>query len=81
MLNEDIMTGGKPVAALLRAKVDAADQISITKITTLKEGYMLITDFENCMGNMTVKIYPSEAAARASSPNERVLKVKVEREL
>lgn len=75
------MTGGKPVAALLRSKADASDQISITKITTLKEGYMLITDFENCMGNMTVKIYPSEAAARASSPNERVLKVKVERDL
>lgn len=75
------MTGGKPVAALLRAKVDAGDQISITKVTTLKEGYMLITDFENCMEIATVKIFPTEASARASGGGERVLKVKVEREL
>ena len=75
------MTGGKPVAALLRAKVDASDQISITKTTTLKEGYMLITDFENCMGLATVKVFPTEASARASGAGERVLKVKVEREL
>jgi hypothetical protein len=75
------MIRGKPVAALLRARVDTADQISIVKTTTLKEGYMLITDFENSMGYVTVKIFPTETSARASGAGERVLKVKVEREL
>jgi hypothetical protein len=75
------MTGGKPVAALLRDFSKSSDEMTLTKVTTIKEGYMLITDYENCLGNMAVRIYPSEVAARSSSPNERVLKVKVEREL
>jgi hypothetical protein len=75
------MTGGKPVAALLRAKIDTSDEFSIMKTTTLKEGYIIITDFENCLGTTTVKIFPTEASARASSFGERILKVKVERQL
>ena len=75
------MTGGKQVPALLRDFGSASDQMSISKITTVKEGYMLITDFENCMERTAVKVFPTESSARASSPNERVLKVKVEREL
>ena len=55
--------------------------MSLTKVTTVKEGYMLITDFENCMERTTVKVFPTESSARSSSPNERILKVKVEREL
>jgi hypothetical protein len=75
------MQGEKPVAALLRAKIETSDQISITKVTTLKEGYMLITDFENALGSYAVKVFPNESSARASANGERILKVKVEREL
>ena len=75
------MTGGKQVPALFKDFGGTSDQLSITKVTTVKEGYMLITDFENCMNRATVKVFPSESSARASSPNERILKVKVEREL
>lgn len=67
--------------ALLRDFSGVSDQVSITKVTTIKEGYMLITDFENSMEHVTVKLFPTESSARASSPNERVLKVKVERQL
>lgn len=67
--------------ALLRDFNGVSDQVSITKVTTLKEGYMLITDFENAMDRVAVKVFPTESSARASSPNERVLKVKVERQL
>jgi hypothetical protein len=75
------MTGDKQVPALFKDFGGASDQMSITKVTTVKEGYMLITDFENCMDRMTVKVFPSESSARSFSPNERILKVKVEREL
>lgn len=75
------MNGGKPLAALLRAKVDAADEISITKVTTLKEGFMTITDFENLLGSVTVKVFPTESSAKAYAAGERILKVKLEREL
>lgn len=75
------MTGGKQVPALFKDFGGTSDQLSITKVTTVKEGYMLITDFENCMERTAVKVFPSESSARSFSPNERVLKVKVEREL
>ena len=75
------MTGGKQVPALLRDFSKSSDEMTLTKVTTIKEGYMLITDYENCMERLTVKIFPTESSARASSPNERILKVKVEREL
>lgn len=75
------MTGGKQVPALFKDFGGTTDQMSISKVTTVKEGYMLITDFENCMERTVAKVFPTESSARASSPNERVLKVKVEREL
>ena len=75
------MTGGKQVPALFKDFGGTADQVSISKVTTVKEGYMLITDFENCMERTATRVFPTESSARASSPNERVLKVKVEREL
>jgi hypothetical protein len=42
---------------------------------------MLISDYENSMGYITVKVFPTESSAKASSNGERILKVKVEREL
>jgi len=75
------MTGERQVPALLRDFGGTSDQVTITKVTTMKEGYMLITDFENCMERTAVRVFPTESSARSFSPMERVLKVKVEREL
>jgi hypothetical protein len=75
------MNGEKPVAALLRSKASTGDEISITKVTTLKEGYMTITEFENQLGYHTVKVFPNESAAIAYAAGERILKVKLERDL
>mgnify|MGYP003348757790 CR=1 FL=1 len=40
------MTGGKQVPALFKDFGGANDQMSLTKVTTVKEGYMLITRSE-----------------------------------
>lgn len=74
------MLGDREVPALLRSKASVEDKITITKITTIKEGWMLITDFENALGARVAKVFPTESAAKASSYGERILKVKIERE-
>lgn len=75
------MKGDKPVAALLRSNAGVSDEIGITLVTTVKEGYMVITDFENSLGRVPVMIYPNESTARANANGMRLLKVKIEREL
>ena len=75
------MKGDKPVAALLRSSTGVTDQIGLTLVTTIKEGYMVITDYENSLGRVPVMIYPNESTARANANGLRILKVKVEREL
>jgi hypothetical protein len=75
------MQGEKPVAALLRSSAGTADEMTIKLVTTIKEGYMLITDFENSLGRVPVRIFPNESTARSNADGQRILKVKVEREL
>ena len=75
------MQGEKPVAALLRSSAGASDAMSMTLVTTVKEGYMVITDFENSLGRVPVRIFPNESTARANADGQRILKVKIEREL
>lgn len=74
------MKGDKPVAALLRSNAGVQDQVSVSLVTMLKEGYMIITDFENSLGRYPVMIYPNESTARSNANGQRILKVKVERE-
>lgn len=69
------------MAALLRSSASVGDEVSITKITTVKEGYMIITDFENSLERVAVRVFPNESSARASADGQRILKVKIEREL
>lgn len=75
------MKGDKPVAALLRSNAGVQDQVSLTLTTTVKEGYMVITDYENSLGRVPVMIYPNESTARSNANGLRILKVKIEREL
>lgn len=72
--------GEKQVPALLRAKVDATDQVSISKTTGMKTGYMILSEFENEMGAVTAKVYPRESAAKASAQGQEIIKVNVIRE-
>ena len=72
---------GEKVAALLRSSAGVTDQFGMTMVTTIKEGYMIITDYENSLGRVPVMIYTNESTARANANGLRLLKVKVEREL
>ncbi len=69
------------MAALLRSSAGTSDEMSFKLVTTIKEGYMIITDFENSLERVPVRIYPNESTARASADGQRILKVKIEREL
>lgn len=69
------MEGVKQVPALFRSKVDASDECSIQKITTLKEGWIIKSDFEKLVGVTTVKVFPSKSAAKASASGEEVIKI------
>jgi hypothetical protein len=75
------MQGDKPVAALFRAKIEPQDVMTITKFTTLKEGWMIKSDFDQSLGYVAVKVFPTEASAKASSDGVTPIKVKVEWQL
>ena len=71
--------GERQVPALLRAKVDANDQVSVKLSPGMKTGYMILSEFENELGYMTAKVYPKEASAKASSSGQQIIKVNVVR--
>jgi hypothetical protein len=74
------MQGDKPVAALLRAKVEPSDSVSMKLTVGMKSGYMILSEFENELGTMTAKVYPRESAAKASSSGQEIIKVNVIRD-
>ena len=74
------MQGDKPVAALLRAKVEPSDNVSMKLTVGMKSGYMILSEFENELGTMTAKVYPRESAAKASSSGQEIIKVNVIRD-
>lgn len=71
--------GDKQVPALLRAKVDTSDQITMKLSPGMKTGYMILSEFENELGAITSKVYPRESAAKASSSGQTIIKVNVVR--
>lgn len=74
------MQGDKPVAALLRAKVDATDNVNISLTVGMKPGFMILSEFENELGAITAKVYPRESAAKASASGQQIIKVNVVRD-
>lgn len=72
--------GERQVPALLKAKVDASDQVSITKTIGMKTGYMILSEFEQELGAVTAKVYPKESSAKASAQGQQIIKVNVIRE-
>lgn len=63
------------MSALFKSKTDVADHISIMKVTTLKECFMIKSDFEDELGFVVAKVYPTEASAIAASNGKTVIKV------
>lgn len=71
------MQGEKQVPALLRAKVDAVDKMSMVKTVGLKSGYMVQSEFENELGAMTAKVFPTESSAKAYAQGQPIIRVDV----
>lgn len=71
--------GERQVPALLKAKVDANDHVTIRLIPGMKTGYMILSEFENELGAITSKVYPRESSAKASSSGQSIIKVNVVR--
>jgi hypothetical protein len=69
--------GEKQVPALLRVKVDVADKVSINKTVGLKTGYMVLNEFEQELGTITSKVFPSESSAKAYGAGQEIIKVDV----
>ena len=73
------MYGGRQVPALMRAKVIAADEMSIQKTVGLKVGYMVLNEFERECGAVTTKVFPSESACKAYAQGQDIIKVEIVR--
>jgi hypothetical protein len=71
--------GERQVPALLRAKVDTTDQVSMKLTPGMKTGYMVLSEFENELGTITSKVYPRKSAAKASSQGQQIIEVNVVR--
>ena len=71
------MEGERQVPALFRSNVGTQDTISIQKITTLKEGWVIKSDFEKSLGIVAIKVFPTKNSAIASANGEEIIKVDV----
>lgn len=71
------MEGTKQVPALFKSVVGATDTISIQKIVTQKEGWMIKSDFDKSLGFVAVKIFPTKSSAIASANGEEIISVNV----
>lgn len=71
------MEGAKQVPALFKSTVGATDTITIQKIVTVKEGWMIKSDFEKGLGFVATKVFPTKSAAIASANGEEIINVNV----
>lgn len=71
--------GERQVPALLRAKVNAEDNVSISKTVGMKTGYMVLSEFEQELGFTTAKIFPRESSCIAYAQGQEIIEVDVVR--
>ena len=69
--------GERQVPALLRAKVDVSDKVSINRTVGLQTGYMVLNEFERELGYVTAKVFPTESSAKAYGEGQEIIKVDV----
>ena len=66
--------GDNELPALLRAKVNVDDKVSVTKVKGLQIGFMLLSDFES---GMTSKVFTSESVAKSFADGEEIIAVDI----
>lgn len=71
------MKGDTEVPALLRAKVNAEDNVAIKKTVGLKVCYMVLSEFEQEAGAITTKVFPTESACKSYANGQEIIKVEV----
>jgi hypothetical protein len=70
----------RQVPALLKAKFTATDEVTTTLTKGLQKGYMILSEFENDMSHVVVKVFPKESSAKAYAGDQQIIKVNVVRE-
>lgn len=65
------------MAALLKERLAAADDISVSLAPGLRTAYMVRTEFEGDLQRMTCKIFASESAAKSYAVGQEVIRVDV----
>lgn len=66
--------GDTELPALLRAKVNTEDKVSVAKVKGLQQGYMLLAEFES---GMTSKVFTSESAAKTYAGDQIIITVDI----
>lgn len=69
--------GERKVPALLKAKVSAADNVTMTLSKGMKNGFMVKSEFDNELGAFTCKVFSSESAAKSYAKDQEIIKVNV----
>lgn len=72
-----MFTGEKKVPALLRAKVNAEDQMTMSMTKGIKSGFMVKNEFNSDLGAITVKVFSNESAAKSYAQGQEIIKVDV----
>lgn len=70
----------RQVPALLKAKVTPTDEVTTTLIKGLQKGFMILSEFENEMPHVVVKVFPKESSAKAYAGDQQIIKVNVVRD-
>jgi len=71
------MEGVRQVPALFKAKVATTDEATISVQIGYRFGYIVYSDLGS-LNQRTCRIYPTEAVAKASNGDQKIVKVKVE---
>jgi hypothetical protein len=66
------------VAALLKGKVFANDNVEVQKTIGLQRGYMLLSEY-NLMHKIACKIFPSESVAKSYAQGDEIIEVEIVR--
>jgi hypothetical protein len=70
----------RQVPALLKAKFTAVDEVSVSLSKGIQKGFMVLSEFENDMPHVVVKVFPKESSAKAYAGDQQIVKVNVVRD-
>ena len=64
---------------MLKSRIGASETISFKLTRVLKTGYMIKSEFENDLGDMSTKLFPNEETAKAGAHGQEIIKVEIVR--